>query len=105
MFKHCWNVLKYAPKWLNSHQNETPRRRRTETTSSLNSINLENEDVTNTSNIDLERSLGRKAEKAPWIPWLKKKKIAKTRLEFLEKGCVEYTELENKHLCIKQEKI
>jgi hypothetical protein len=26
-------------------------------------------------------------------------------LEFLEKGRVEYTELENKHLCIKQEKI
>ena len=63
MFKHCWNVLKYAPKWLNSHQNETPTKRM-ETTSSLNSINLEDEDVTNASNTDLERPLGRKAEKA-----------------------------------------
>jgi hypothetical protein len=63
MFEHCWNVLKYAPKWLNSHQNETPRRRRMETTSSLNSINLEDEDVANASNTDLETPLGRKAEK------------------------------------------
>jgi hypothetical protein len=64
MFEHCWNVLKYAPKWLNSHQNKTPRKRRTETTFSLDSINLEDEDVVNASNIDLERPLGRKAEKA-----------------------------------------
>ena len=35
-----------------------------ETTSSLDSINLEDEDVANASTIDLERSLGRKAEKA-----------------------------------------
>jgi hypothetical protein len=61
-FKHCWNVLKYAPKWLNSHQNETPRRKRTETTSS--SVNLEDKDVANDSNINLERPPGRKAEKA-----------------------------------------
>jgi hypothetical protein len=53
-------VLKYAPKWINSHQNETPRKGRGETTSSIDSINLEDEDVAN----DLERPLGRKAEKA-----------------------------------------
>ena len=63
-FEHCWNVLKYAPKWLNSHQNETPRRRRMETISSLNSINLGDKDVANASNTNLERPLGRKAEKA-----------------------------------------
>jgi hypothetical protein len=34
-----------------------------------------------------------------------KKKIAETRLEFLERGHVEYMELENKRLCIKEEKI
>ena len=60
VFEHCWNVLKYAPKWLNSHQNKTPRERRGETTSSIDSINLEDEDVAN----DLERPLGKKAEKA-----------------------------------------
>ena len=27
------------------------------------------------------------------------------RLEFIERGCVEYMELENKRLCIKEEKI
>jgi hypothetical protein len=39
------------------------------------------------------------------MPWWKKKKIAETRLEFLERGRVEYMKLENKRLCIKQEKI
>jgi hypothetical protein len=39
------------------------------------------------------------------MPWWKKKKIAETRLEFLERGRVEYMELENKRLCSKQEKI
>ena len=41
----------------------------------------------------------------PWMPWWKKKKIAKMRLEFIERGRVEYMELENKRLCIKEEKI
>ena len=36
---------------------------------------------------------------------VKEKKIAETRLEFLERGRVEYMELENKRLCIKEEKI
>uniref|UniRef100_A0A2N9J487 No apical meristem-associated C-terminal domain-containing protein n=1 Tax=Fagus sylvatica TaxID=28930 RepID=A0A2N9J487_FAGSY len=121
MFEHCWNVLKYAPKWLNSHQNETPRRKRTETTSS--SINLEDKGVANDSNINLERPPGRKAEKARLNKQKSdegsssnvevmlnamaddKKKIAETRLEFLERGRVQYMELENKRLCIKEEKI
>jgi hypothetical protein len=120
-FEHCWNVLKYAPKWLNSHQNETPRRKRTETTSS--SVNLEDKDVANDSNINLERPPGRKAEKARLNKQKSdegsssnvevmlnamaddKKKIAESRLEFLERGRVQYMELENKRLCIKEEKI
>jgi hypothetical protein len=63
VFEHCWNVLKHTPKWLNSHQNETLKRRRMETTSSLDSIYLEDENVANASTINLERPLGRKAEK------------------------------------------
>ena len=41
----------------------------------------------------------------PWMPWWKKKKIAEMRLEYIERGRVEYMELENKYLCIKEEKI
>jgi hypothetical protein len=41
----------------------------------------------------------------PWMPWWKKKKIAEMRLEYIERGRVEYMELENKRLCIKEEKI
>jgi hypothetical protein len=37
--------------------------------------------------------------------WWKKKKINETRMEFLERGRVEFIELENKRLCIKEEKI
>jgi hypothetical protein len=120
-FEHCWNVLKYSPKWLNSHQNETPRRKRMETPSS--SVNLGDKDVTNDSNINLERPPGRNAEKARLnkqksdegsssnvevmlnVMADDKKKIAESRLEFLERGRVQYMELENKRLCLKEEKI
>jgi hypothetical protein len=116
-------VLKHAPKWLNNHQNETPRRRRIETTSSLGSINLEDEDVINASTIDLERPLGRKAEKARLnkqksnegissnvevmlnIMVEEKKNYNVTRMKFFERGHVEFMELKNKSLCIKEEKI
>ena len=94
-----------------------------ETTSSLDSINLEDEDIANATTIDLERPLGRKAEKARLnkqksnegtssnvqvmlnVMGEEKKKINEMRMEFLEKGRVEFIELENKHLCIKEEKI
>jgi hypothetical protein len=39
------------------------------------------------------------------MPWWKKKKINETRMEFLERGRVEFMELKNKCLCIKKEKI
>jgi hypothetical protein len=123
VFEHCWNVLKHAPKWLNNHQNETPRKRRGETTSSLNSINLEDEDVANDSNIELERPLGKKAKKARLNKQKsnegsssnvevmlndmveEKKTFNEARMEFLERGRIDFMELENKRLCIKQEKI
>jgi hypothetical protein len=70
----------------------------------------------------LERPLGRKAEKARLNKqksnegtnsnvkvmlnaMVEEKKINETRMEFLERGHVEYMELENKRLCIKEEKI
>ena len=36
---------------------------------------------------------------------VEEKKINETRMEFLERGRVEFMELENKRLCIKEEKI
>ena len=94
-----------------------------ETTSSLDLINLEDEDVANASTIDLERPLGRKAKKARLnkqksnkgtssnvevmlnVMVEEKKNYDVTRMKFLERGRVEFMELENKHLCIKEEKI
>ena len=91
-----------------------------ETTSSLDSINLEDEDVANASNIDLERPLDRKVEKARLnkqksnkgtssnvevmlnVMVEEKKNYNVTRMEFLERGRVEFMELENKRLCIKK---
>jgi hypothetical protein len=87
------------------------------------SVNLEDKDVTNDSNINLERPPGRNAEKARLnkqksdegsssnvevmlnVMADDKKKIAESRLEFLERGRVQYMELENKRLCLKEEKI
>ena len=93
-----------------------------ETTFSLNSINLEDEDAANASTIDLKRPLGRKAEKARLNKqksnegtssnievmlnaMVEEKKINVSRMEFLERGRIEFMELENKHICIKEEKI
>ena len=37
--------------------------------------------------------------------WKKKKTFNEARMEFLERGRIDFMELENKRLCIKQEKI
>jgi hypothetical protein len=118
-------VLKHAPRWLNSHQKETSTRRM-ETTSSpsnLDLINLKDEDVAHASIIDLERPLGRKAEKTRLnkrksnegtssnvevmlkVMMEKNKKFNVKIMKFLERDRVEFSELENKRLRIKEEKI
>ena len=64
-YKHCWNFLKHSPKWLCTIQEHRPKRGRFETTpssSNLESINLEDEDISNVPNV-LERSPVKKAEK------------------------------------------
>ena len=56
-YEHCWNLSKYSLKWLRTIQEHRPKRGRFETTSSssdLESIDLEDEDILNVPNV-LER--------------------------------------------------
>ncbi|RWR88465.1 glutathione S-transferase T2-like protein [Cinnamomum micranthum f. kanehirae] len=65
-FEHCWNILGHNPKWVSHSKKDKPKRRSTATSSpsTPESINLGEEDNDSaTSFVDLERPIGRKAEK------------------------------------------
>ena len=65
-YKHCWNLLKYSPKWLAICNNQQPKKRgRSEASSPFNleSISLEGDDIPQVSIVNLERPLRVKAEK------------------------------------------
>jgi hypothetical protein len=67
-FEHCWNLLKGQQKWKLHGSNEKSRRRSMAT--SCNNLNpnliseVVGEDVLHDNNGDVERPIGRKAEKA-----------------------------------------
>ena len=64
-YEHCWNVLKNSLKWLGIIQDHRPKKWIFQTTSSssnLESINLENEDIPHVPNV-LERPQARKLKK------------------------------------------
>ncbi|CAL5393767.1 unnamed protein product [Camellia sinensis] len=102
-FEHCWNVLRYQPKWLEE------------------SINLSEDDVSHDAYVDLERPLGRKAEKerlnkrkskdsagSNYAGILNgimedKKKANDKKMEILEKACLQ--ELEQERIRIMKEEI
>jgi len=69
-YEHCWNLLKGEHKWLH-HGNKDKRRRRSSmetfanVTHTPNLINEgEGDNVSHGNNVDFERPIGRKAEKA-----------------------------------------
>ncbi|KAM4127769.1 hypothetical protein ACJW30_02G113900 [Castanea mollissima] len=52
--EHCWNLLKHLPKWLRTIQEHRPKRGRLETTSSssnLEPIASEDEDIPHVPNV------------------------------------------------------
>lgn len=57
-FEHCWNILRYEAKWLEHKDNAKGRNQTASTTSSPTSD--DNEELS--SFIELERTLGRKAQ-------------------------------------------
>ena len=65
-YEHCWNLLKYSPKWLAIGNNQQPKKRgRSETSSpsNLELISLEDDDIPQVPIVNLERPLGVTAEK------------------------------------------
>jgi hypothetical protein len=63
-FKHCWNILRNNPKWVDHGAKEKPKRRSATTPFALEPIQLEEDDASQVAFVDLERPLGRKFEKA-----------------------------------------
>ncbi|KAF8393072.1 hypothetical protein HHK36_021313 [Tetracentron sinense] len=68
-FEHCWNELRYQPKWLletSQRQNQKKNKNKTPTSSypsTPDSINLREDDDSHGTFVELERPPGRKAEK------------------------------------------
>ena len=65
-YEHCWNLLKYSPKWLAIGNNQQPKksgRFEASSPSNLESISLEDDDIPQVPIVNLERPLRVKAEK------------------------------------------
>uniref|UniRef100_A0A5B6Z2L5 Putative la protein 1 n=1 Tax=Davidia involucrata TaxID=16924 RepID=A0A5B6Z2L5_DAVIN len=70
-FEHCWNELRYQPKWLEVGQKKKARKSSSvspcaSSHSTPDSINLGENDAQGDVFLDLERPLGRKAKKEPF---------------------------------------
>ncbi|XP_057497426.1 uridine 5'-monophosphate synthase-like [Actinidia eriantha] len=61
-FEHCWNELRYHPKWLDESQRKRPKKNRSATPytsapSTPDSINIGDEDASHDTSVDLERAI------------------------------------------------
>ncbi|CAL5418843.1 unnamed protein product [Camellia sinensis] len=125
-FEHCWNVLRYQPKWLEECEKKKPKKKKTSATSSPfapEAINLADDDVSHDAYVDLERPLGRKAEKerlnkrkskdsagSNYAGILNgimedKKKANDKKMEILEKACLQEQEQNRINQELEQERI
>ncbi|GMP25665.1 hypothetical protein CsSME_00002423 [Camellia sinensis var. sinensis] len=131
-FEHCWNVLRCEPKWLEECEKKKPKRSKASTSSpsTPESIHLGEDDISHDTFVELERPLGTKAEKeqlnkqqikncasSNFVGLLnkimeEKKKVNEKEMEILEQACLQEQEqnhikheIEQKRLCIEQEKL
>ncbi|KAI8525010.1 hypothetical protein RHMOL_Rhmol13G0194700 [Rhododendron molle] len=68
-FEHCWNILKYQPKWHVDVEKKKPKKNKTWTVPSSTTPELVDLGESDATFVDLERPIGTKAEK-------KKRKLA-----------------------------
>ncbi|XP_058224993.1 glutathione S-transferase T3-like [Rhododendron vialii] len=68
-FEHCWNILKYQPKWHVDVEKKKPKKNKTWTVPSSSTPELVDLGECEATFVDLERPIGTKAEK-------KKRKLA-----------------------------
>ncbi|CAL5433568.1 unnamed protein product [Camellia sinensis] len=124
-FEHCWNVLRYQPKWLEECEKKKLKKKTSATSSPFapEAINLAEDDVSHDAYVDLERPLGRKAEKerlnkrkskdsasSNYARILNgimedKKKANDKKMEILEKACLQEQEQNRINQELKQERI
>ncbi|XP_050236331.1 glutathione S-transferase T3-like [Mercurialis annua] len=66
-FEHCWNILRFKPKWLEDCEKKKPTKKKDKihvnAPASETGFTLGDDNITGTNFIDLERPPGRKVEK------------------------------------------
>ncbi|XP_038698708.1 glutathione S-transferase T3-like [Tripterygium wilfordii] len=64
-FDHCWNMLRHQPKWTMQMGQPSSKRKQSASCSisTSDAINLDEDDISISTSINLERPIGRKAEK------------------------------------------
>ncbi|XP_050229508.1 glutathione S-transferase T3-like [Mercurialis annua] len=65
-FEHCWNILRFQPKWLEDCEKKKPVKKKDKihiNNPAETGLNLGDDNMTGTNFVDLERPPGRKAEK------------------------------------------
>ncbi|KAK4592150.1 hypothetical protein RGQ29_016593, partial [Quercus rubra] len=105
-YEHCWNLLKYSPKWLAIERFEAS------SPFNLKSISLEDDDIPQVPIVNLERTPGVKAEKERLkkqkskegmtshiedilnVMMEERRKISEIKMACIEKGRLEDNEME-----------
>ncbi|KAG6642299.1 hypothetical protein CIPAW_09G133100 [Carya illinoinensis] len=111
-FDHCWQVLRFHPKWVEHMDMVKPKKKPSSHDSTPNSINLGEDEDFHCASSNLERPIGRKAEKEKrkrkemtnsdsLVVLNEMAEIRKSKLVLMQ----EARDHDNKMLCLRQEKV
>ncbi|XP_042968972.1 uncharacterized protein LOC122301640 [Carya illinoinensis] len=111
-FDHCWRVLRFHPKWVEHMDMVKPKKKPSSHDSTPNSINLGEDEDFHVASSNLERPIGRKAEKEKrkrkemtnsdsLVVLNEMTEIRKSKLVLIQKA----RDHDNKMLCLRQEEV
>ncbi|KAG7970891.1 hypothetical protein I3843_07G108500 [Carya illinoinensis] len=111
-FDHCWRVLRFHPKWVEHMDMVKPKKKPSSHDSTPNSINLGEDEDFHVAYSNLERPIGRKAEKEKrkrkemtnsdsLVVLNEMAEIRKSKLVLMQ----EARDHDNKMLCLRQEEV
>ncbi|KAG2666020.1 hypothetical protein I3760_15G036100 [Carya illinoinensis] len=111
-FDHCWRVLRFHPKWVEHMDMVKPKKKPSSHDSTPNSINLGEDEDFHVASSNLERPIGRKAEKEKrkrkemtnsdsLVVLNEMAEIRKSKLVLMQ----EARDHDNKMLCLRQEEV
>ncbi|KAF5468262.1 hypothetical protein F2P56_012428 [Juglans regia] len=111
-FDHCWRVLRFHPKWVEHMEIVKPKKKPSLNGSTPNSINLGEDEDFHVVSSNLDRPIGRKAEKEKrkrkemtesdsLVILNEMKEIRKSKIVLMQ----EARDHDNKMLCLRQEEV